>query len=182
MRRMPSALWLVPLAVGGAAMACSTDPPTPAHNPGDTLIVDVEASALPPQTSTDADLDPDGIFDPVDSSSIYGQANYDGEYPVLSVCAPPDGGTPTASGDGGAKADTDAGEAAKVDAGTSSPQVYGDGGYASGDAGCQAFPPSCAGEADPCVCLLTFFSAQVSCVPSCEVKLDGSGFSIYCPP
>jgi hypothetical protein len=180
MRRMPSALWLVPLAVGGAAMACSTDPTAPAHNPGDTVVEDVEASTLPPQPSADADLDPDGVFAPVDSSSIYGQANYDGEYPVLTICAPPDGGTAKSAGDGGAKAD--AGETAKASADAASAPSYGDGGYAAGGAACEAFPPTCAGPADPCVCLLEMFSAQVACVPECEVKLDGSGFSLYCPP
>ena len=76
-----------------------------AHNPGDTLIVDVEASAAPPAQSTDADLDPDGIFDRLDSSAIYGQGNYDGSYPVLTICSPPDGSAGTPATDGGKKSD-----------------------------------------------------------------------------
>jgi hypothetical protein len=185
MRRLSSALLVVLSGVGGAAAACSSEPSsTPAHNPGDTLIVDVEASVAPPAQSTDADLDPDGIFARVDGSAIYGQGNYDGSYPVLTICAPPDGSAGASASDGGKKGDA----AAKVeadDAAATADAAYtvtgGDGGYAAGDAGCVAFPASCMSQPD-CVCLLGAFASQVACVPHCEVKLDGSGFSVYCPP
>jgi hypothetical protein len=186
MRRLSSALLVVLFGVGGAAAACSSEPSsTPAHNPGDTLIIDVEASAAPPAQSTDADLDPDGIFDRLDSSAIYGQGNYDGSYPVLTICSPPDGSAGASASDGGKKGDA----AAKVeanDAAATADAAYavtgGDGGYAAGDAGCVAFPASCTSQPD-CTCLLGAFVSQISCTyPSCEVKLDGSGFSVYCPP
>ncbi|HEY5147959.1 MAG TPA: hypothetical protein VII82_14395 [Polyangiaceae bacterium] len=187
MRRLSSALLVVLFGVGGAAAACSSEPSsTPAHNPGDTLIVDVEASAAPPEQSTDADLDPDGIFARVDGSAIYGQGNYDGSYPVLTICAPPDGSAGASPSDGGKKSSGDAGVKGEADAAATADAAHavngGDGGYAAGDAGCVAFPASCMSQPD-CTCLLGAFVSQISCAyPSCEVKLDGSGFSVYCPP
>ena len=149
--------FLVSGAIGGVA-ACSSASSTKPLGMGDHLIVDVEASTLPPPS--DADLDPDGVFARVDGSQMYG-SKYDA-YAVLTVCRPSDGG---ASGDDGA-----AGSAADS----------ADGGAATG---CVPFPASCGSagttEAD-CVCLFSAFSAQIPCAyPNCGVSK--SGFSIHCP-
>jgi hypothetical protein len=167
-------------AAAGSLGACSSGESNAPLGKGDTLIVDVEASAAPPNQGTgasDADLDPDGIFDPLDSSSIYGKGSYDAAaYAVLSICLPPDGGASTAS-DGG-KAAKDAGAAP-----TATPS--NDAGYLVGDAGCVAYPSSCVGlsKTDACTCLLGAFSAQVACTyADCAVNLDMSGFTMYCPP
>ena len=54
---------------------------------GDHLIVDVEASTLPPQP--DAYVPPDSTFAEVDGSTLYGPG-YDASA-LLVVCSPPDG-------------------------------------------------------------------------------------------
>jgi hypothetical protein len=149
-------------AVCGAA-ACSNATSSPPLGHGDTVIVDVEASTLPPQTASDADQDPDGIFDRVDSSSIYGPG-YDA-YALLTVCDPVDGSADT----DGSDPSTDA--AATV--------TYADGGAAA--SGCLPFPASCASTDPACECLFGAFKAQIPCpYPSCGVQKHG--FAIYCPP
>jgi hypothetical protein len=158
-------LLLVGAVVGAAACSSANSSPPLGH--GDTVTVDVEASTLPPQTSSDADQDPDGIFDKVDSSSIYGTASYDGYAPV-TVCDPPDGSAGPAGSDGG-DVMTDAAAAA----------VYADGGAAA--TGCAPFPAACASTDPVCQCLIGAFKAQTPCAyPSCAPQKHG--FAIYCPP
>jgi hypothetical protein len=181
-------------AAGGAALSCSTGESTAPLGHGDTLIVDVEASAgqTTSPTATDADLDPDGIFDPLDSSSIYGNGNYDAaQYAVLRICLPPDA---SASSKDGGKASKDAGVTSEpVEASAGSPDasaggtgvVYTDAGYVVGDAGCVDFPSSCdpTAQPSPCSCLLGAFAADVPCTyPHCEDNSDKSGYTMYCPP
>jgi hypothetical protein len=124
---------------------------------GDRVFVDVEASTLPPQP--DADLDPDGIFAPVDSSAMYG-TRYGDASAALTICARADGGQSTADG------------------ATGSSPYPADGGAATG---CVPFPASCASATEPdCVCLFKAFAAQIPCAyPSCGVGKNG--FDIYCP-
>jgi hypothetical protein len=160
-------------AICGVAACSNETGNAPPLGHGDTVFLDVEASTLPPQPSSDANLDPDGIFDKVDGSNIYGE-RYDA-YAQLTVCSPPDGSDAAAS-DGGAR---DAGSAGK---GAGEPDgaalAYpADGGAASG---CVPFPATCASEPD-CQCLFAAFKAQIPCpYPSCGVQKHG--FSIYCPP
>jgi hypothetical protein len=139
----------------GSAAACSSGTSGKPLGMGDTVFQDVEASTLPPQPSSDADLDPDGVFAPVDGSQQYGTV-YD-SYAALTVCPPPDGGP--SAGDGSAA--SEAGGAAAT--------------------GCQPFPASCTNTGAPdCVCLLGVYAAQIPCTdPSCAITK--TGFSIYCP-
>jgi hypothetical protein len=154
MTRARLVVLLVTGALGSTA-ACSGGTSGKPIGTGDLVIVDVEASTLPPQPSSDADLDPDGVFAPVDGSQRYG-TTYD-SYAALTVCAPPDGG---ASDSDGSEADEAGGAAAT---------------------GCVPFPASCANASPPdCVCLFGAFAAQIPCTAgSCAVTK--SGFSIYCP-
>jgi hypothetical protein len=154
MARVRLVVLLVTSALGSAA-ACSSGESSKPLGMGDTVFVDVEASTLPPQPSSDADLDPDGVFAPVDGSQAYGTV-YD-SYAALTVCAPPDGGA--SSGDGSAASEADGAAAT----------------------GCLPFPASCTNTSAPdCVCLFGVYSAQIPCIdPSCGVTK--SGFSIYCP-
>jgi hypothetical protein len=184
MRRSYAALSMALVAMGGVASACSSEGPSAPLGSGDTLHVDVDASALPAQQSSDANTDPDGIFAPVDGSSIYGSGKYDAAaYEVLSICSPPDASAASA-GDGG-KTRRDAGASTETDASAELDGAYApglDGGYTAGDAGCEAFPASCMAQPD-CVCLLGALASAIPCqYPHCEVKLDHSGFAVYCPP
>jgi hypothetical protein len=171
-------LVLAPLASGGAGgvlAACSSGESNAPLGMGDTVHVDVEASTLPPQQgSSDADLDPDGIFDRLDGS-IFGSGNYDAaSHAVLKVCLlPKDAGGPEEGGKSG------------KDAAATAPAVESDGGIYDPDAGCVAFPSTCdpGAKPDPCFCLLAAFTpAEVPCTyPSCAVDTDKSGFTLYCP-
>ena len=164
MRRGRLVVLLLVGAVCGAA-ACSNATSSPPLGHGDTVIVDVEASTLPPQTSSDADQDPDGIFDRVDSSAIYGNGYGDASYPVLTVCDPPDG-----------SADSDGSEPA---ADATAASVYADGGAAASS--CLPFPAACASTDPICQCLQGVFKAHAPCqYTSCAVQKHG--FAIYCPP
>jgi hypothetical protein len=129
------------------------------REPGDHLVVDVDASSLPDQP--DPTADPDSAFAPVDGSAAY--QSYDA-YAVLTVCAPADGG----GGDGAATATG----TASGDAG-----AYGADGAATG---CQPLPAACASKAN-CDCLIGALAAQVPCTyPHCSVGTD-MNFSLYCP-
>lgn len=152
MARVRLVVLLITGALGSAA-ACSSGTSGKPLGTGDTVFVDVEASTLPPPS--DADLDPDGVFAPVDGSQKYGTL-YD-SYAALTVCAPPDEGP----SDGDASAASEAGGAAAT--------------------GCLPFPSSCTNTSAPdCVCLFGVYAAQIPCIdPSCGVTK--SGFSIYCP-
>jgi hypothetical protein len=146
-------VFLVSGAIGGAA--CSSATTSKPLGMGDRVFVDVEASTLPPQP--DADLDPDGIFAPVDSSAIYGK-RYGDAYALLTICPRSDGGQSAADGAPDSSMDP------------------ADGGAATG---CVPFPASCATAPD-CVCLFRAFAAQIPCAyPSCGVGKNG--FDIYCP-
>lgn len=146
-------VFLVSGAIGGAA--CSSATTSKPLGTGDRVFVDVEASTLPPQP--DADLDPDGIFAPVDSSAIYGK-RYGDAYAALTVCARADGGQSAADGATGSAYPADGGAAT----------------------GCVPFPASCATEPD-CACLFRALAAQIPCAyPSCGVAKNG--FDVYCPP
>ena len=149
-------VFLVSGALGGAA--CSSATTGKPLGTGDRVFVDVEASTLPPQP--DADLDPDGIFAPVDSSAVYG-TQYGDAYAELTICPRSDGGPLAADG------------------ATGSSGYRADGGAA---AGCVPFPASCASATEPdCVCLFSAFAAQIPCAyPSCGAAKNG--FDIYCPP
>ncbi len=82
------------------AAACTNPESSAPFGKGDHLIVDVEASTLPPQP--DVYLPPDSTFAEVEGSSLYGPG-YDASA-VLVVCDPPDGSATAddAAGDGGA--------------------------------------------------------------------------------
>jgi hypothetical protein len=157
-------VFLVAGALCGAA-ACSSGTPNKPLGSGDRLIEDVEASTLPPPPSTDADLDPDGVFARVDGSQNYG-TRYDA-YAALTVCAPADGGESDGESDARpAPAATDGSAAYPADG--------------AGATGCIPIPASCVSTPD-CVCLLGALAAQIPCAyPSCGVMK--TGFSVYCPP
>jgi hypothetical protein len=91
---------LLGTAAMGVAGACTNPESSAPFGKGDHLIVDVEASTLPPQP--DVYVAPDSTFAEVDGSSLYGPG-YDAS-PVLVVCAPPDGSASAddAGGEGGA--------------------------------------------------------------------------------
>lgn len=71
----------------GVAGACTNPELSAPFGKGDHLIVDVEASTLPPQP--DAYVPPDSTFAEVDGSTLYGPG-YDASA-LLVVCSPPDG-------------------------------------------------------------------------------------------
>jgi len=149
---------LVSCAIG-LAVACNGSPESGEPlGKGDHVIVDVDATTLPPQP--DADLAPDSEFAPVPGSTMYG-TQYDARA-LLTICEPPDGST---GGDSAAEAPADAAD-----------------GVADGApmaTGCQPFPAACASEPN-CPCLFGVFATQLPCAyPSCGVK---NGFSLYCPP
>jgi hypothetical protein len=148
-------------ALGGVAACSSGDTSSAPLGHGDHLIVDVEASTLPPQPQNPT---PDPIFAPVDGSSKYGGV-YDA-YTAFNVCSPPKAG---ASMEAGA-ADDDA--TAPDDGAASYPAEGGS------TTGCVPFPASCASQAN-CVCLLKAFASQIPCIPNCAVTKHG--FSINCP-
>jgi hypothetical protein len=165
--------------LGGALAACSTGESNAPLGNGDTLHVDVDASNLPPQGNpTDADLDPDGIFDPADGSSIFGNGNYDAaSLAVLSVCLPPDASA--SSGDGGKRGKDASAASGSEDGGLAG--VDEDGGA---DAGCVPFPSTCdpTKQPSPCNCLLGAFTDVPCTYPSCAVNLAMNGYTLYCPP
>ncbi len=82
------------------AGACTNPESSAPFGKGDHLIVDVEASDLPPQP--DAYVAPDSTFARVDGSSLYGPG-YDASAEFV-VCDPPDGSASAddAGGEGGA--------------------------------------------------------------------------------
>jgi hypothetical protein len=169
--------WLSVLAGGALALAAAcSQASSPAHNPGDDVIMDVEASTLPAQPDA-ADYD-DGFFNGIDGP--YGSAYGTGGASVLTICPPPDAG---ASGDGAA---TDAAAASSA-ASQSSSSTHGDasgstGAYGSGASGgpCTPIPAACASQPD-CTCFLTYFKPSLSCTyPHCDDGMS-AGFSIYCP-
>jgi hypothetical protein len=151
-------------AICGVVACTAAESTAPPLGTGDHLIVDVDASTLPPQTDTDAAPDP--TFAPVDGSSIYGQS-YDASYPVLTVCNPPDASTGAEGGAGQ--------EAAAADASGAATDPYPADGAASA---CQPLPAACESQPD-CPCLLQALAAQLACVPSCSV--GKSFFSLFCP-
>jgi hypothetical protein len=162
---------LAGLAVCGA-VACGSQSNAPLGK-GDTVYVDVEASALPPDQ-------PDAYiaaspFAPVDGSDIYGSNYGDASTPVLSVCSPPDGSA-GAVADGATSTAPDASASAAADGSASAAA----GSASDAGAACTAFPAACMSQPD-CVCLFGAFKAQIPCpYPSCGVLKDG--FDIYCPP
>ncbi len=153
---------------GAAACSSSVTSSAPIGH-GDHLIVDVEASTLPPQPK---DATPDPTFAGVDGSSIYGSVS--GSYVVLSICKPSDGGD---SAEGAAPAPADDAASSPSDAAV----LYG--ADAASVSGCMPFPAACAdppaGEPD-CQCLLITLASQIPCVASCAVTKQG--YSVYCPP
>ena len=145
--------WVVSLGLVASA-ACSNE--TGSNKPlgtGDTLIVDVDASDLPDQP----EASPDDVFAQDDVQTAYDEGD---AYAVLTICAPPDGGSD--DGGKGAKAD-DAGAA------------YEGGAPA---AACQPLPAAC--TSDPtCDCLFKALGSMIPCdYPHCGVQ---NGFNIYCP-
>ncbi len=163
---MARARLLVLLAAGamagvGACNGETTDPPP--LGKGDHLIVDVDASDLPPQP--DAYVPPDSPFAEVDGSDMYGPG-YDASAAnaVLIVCEPPDG---SASGDEGG-GDLSADGAADSSSGKG-----------AAAASCEPFPAACASQPD-CECLFPIFGPKLPCpYPNCGV---GKGFNFHCPP
>jgi hypothetical protein len=166
---------VVPLVWGAlcGVAACSSGA-TSSGQPlghGDHLIVDVEASTLPPQP----DAEPDPIFAAVDGSGMYGTGS---GYVVFTVCGPSDGGPSedASSPDDGAASSPDDGAAASPDDGAVA--AYAADGAAG--AACTPFPAACESTPD-CVCLFAAFKAQIPCpYPSCGVMKHG--FSVNCPP
>jgi hypothetical protein len=152
---------LVTGAIGGVG-ACSTDTSAPPLGNGDHLIVDVDASELPPQP--DVYVPPDSPFAEVADACILNDLAYDASpaNAVLTVCEPPDGSA--SGGEGGVEPSADGAAAS------------GKGGAA---ASCEPFPAACASQPD-CECLFPIFGPKLPCAyPNCSV---GMGFNFHCPP
>ena len=135
-----------------AVAACSNE--TGSNKPlgnGDLLIVDVDATDLPDQP----DASPDDVFAQDDVQTAYEEGD---AYAVLTICAPPDGGS-------GAGGKAKAGDAAAYEGGAPA-------------AACQPLPAAC--TSDPtCDCLFKALASMIPCdYPHCGVQ---DGFNIYCP-
>jgi hypothetical protein len=173
------ARWLGAVVACGLAglAACSQASPSSTKNPGDDLIVDVEASTMLPQPDA-ADYD-DGFFNGTDGPYGGGYAGSTG-YAVITICPPPDA---SAGASGDAAAAVDATAVAYGDASA----AYGDGGWGAtyGSTGtaasCTPMPAACSSKPD-CNCLFTAFNSSLPCTyPHCEDAMSG-GFTLYCPP
>jgi hypothetical protein len=160
------------LGVMSLAAACATLSSAPLGS-GDRVIVDVDATTLPPQPTQN--VPPDSPFAPVDGSRGYGP-EYDA-YALLTVCS--SNLVPDASAEGaGPPAPSRGSDAEALRDGEAVSDAPSYAGAASASAGCEPLPAACANEPD-CECLLRVLAAKIPCpYPHCSVD---NGFKMYCP-